>query len=119
MKNTWKWILGAVLVLAALVGLPALFNSLFGYGVGGMMGGYGWHYPMMSGWGFSPLGGIFMGLGMLLIWIIPLGLLFLVVYGAIRLANPTRPPAVVQTCANCGKAAQSDWKTCPYCGKAL
>ncbi len=116
MKNTWKWILGVVIVLALLFALPFIFRSSFGYG--GMMDGYGgWGHPMMGGWGF---GGVFMGFGMLLMWAIPLGLLFVVIYGAIRLANNAgNTPIAAQTCSNCGKAAQADWKNCPYCGEGL
>ncbi len=117
MKNNWKWIVGAVVALVVLFALPFLFHAS---GYNGMMGGYGgWHHPMMGGSGYLPFGGFLMGLGMLLLWTIPLGLLFLVIYGAVRLATKPNMPAPVQTCAHCGKAVQADWKTCPYCGTGL
>lgn len=117
MKNTWKWIVGVVLVLVLLFALPFLFGSLFGYGPGGMMGRYGgWGH---MGNGYTPFGGLFMGFGMLLMWAIPLGLLFLVIYGAVRLANQSKTPVTAQSCNNCSKAVQADWNTCPYCGTAL
>lgn len=117
MKNNWKWIVGVALVLVLLFALPFLFRTFFGYGYGGMMGGYsGWGHPMMGGWG---LGGLFMGFGMLLMWAIPLGLLFLIIYGAVRLANKPNPLVAAQSCGNCGKAVQADWKNCPYCGTEL
>ncbi len=88
---------------------------------GGMMGrGYGFQHPMMYGFGFFPFG-IFM-------WIIPLAVLGLAIYGFIALLKrrpaSTAPaevtPAVpTPSCSNCGKPAQGDWKTCPYCGHSL
>lgn len=85
-----------------------------------MMDDYGFRgrHPMM-GYGFSPFGGIFMGFGMLLIWTVPLGLLFLIIYGAVRLANKPNARVAAQSCSNCGKAVQVDWKNCPYCGTTL
>ena len=128
MKLNWKWIVGVVLALALLFALPSLFQAFFGYGYGGMTlapgasagaGGYrSWNHPMM-GYGYTPFGGLFMGLGMLLVWAIPLGLLFLVIFGAVRLATKSGKPDTTQSCGNCGKAVQPDWNTCPYCGTAL
>jgi hypothetical protein len=118
MKNTWKWIVGTVVILALLFALPYLLRAFTGYE--GMMGRYtGWHHPMMGGYNYSPLGGLWMGIGMLLAWIIPLGILFLVIYGAVRLANRPDTPLPSHPCANCGKGVQADWKNCPYCGAAL
>jgi len=71
MKNNWKWIVSVALVLALLFALPFLFRTFLGYGY------LGWSHPMM-GYGFAPFGGLFMGFGMLLMWAIPLGLLFLI-----------------------------------------
>jgi len=130
MKNTWKWIIGIAVVLVVLFALSTLLGSFFGYGYGGMTlapgasagvgGGYGdWRHPMMSGYSYSPFGGLFMGFGMLLAWGIPLALLGLVVYGAVRLANKPGSPVTTQSCTNCGKPAQTDWKNCPYCGTEL
>lgn len=117
MKNNWKWILGASLVVLAVLALPFLFRN---FGFYGMMNGFsGWRHPMMGGYGFLPFGGFLMGLGMLLMWIIPLGLLFLVVYGAVRLASGPGTSVPAQACPNCGKAAQADWKNCPHCGIEL
>ncbi|NTV37867.1 MAG: zinc ribbon domain-containing protein [Anaerolineales bacterium] len=118
MKNSWKWIFGAVITLALLITLPLIFRTYFGYG--GMMGGYdGWRHPMMGGYGSFPFGGWLMGLGMLLAWTIPLGILFLVIYGAVRLANRPDMPVPAKTCPNCSKAVQADWKNCPYCRTGL
>ncbi|MFZ5922627.1 MAG: zinc ribbon domain-containing protein [Chloroflexota bacterium] len=119
MKNTWKWILGAAVLLVVFFALPFVYNSLFGYGYYGMMGGGYRGYPMMGGNFYSPFGGFGMGLGMILMWGIPLGLLLLAIYGVVRLAaGPTRPaPTPERTCPKCSKPAQYDWNTCPYCGE--
>jgi hypothetical protein len=83
-------------------------------GYGGMMGGYNAMHPF--GWG-----------GMLLGWLIPVSVIVLLIVGAVALVNsvnksgkPTLPPAAPsRTCPNCGKPAQFDWNTCPYCGQKL
>ena len=121
MNNTWKWIVGIVVVLVVLLTLPTLLGNFFGYGYGGMMSGSNsnWGHPMMGGYHYSPFGGFFMGFGMLLAWGLPLALFGLVVYGAVRLANKTDVPVSTQACLNCGKSIQADWKNCPYCGTDL
>ena len=98
--------------LVLLFALPFLFRTFLGYGY------RGWSHPMM-GYGFAPFGGLFMGFGMLLMWAIPLGLLFLITYGAVKLANKPNTTVVTQSCSNCGKAVQADWKNCPHCGTVL
>lgn len=114
MKNNWKWIVGVVIGLLILFALPFLFR-MFGYT--GMMGG--WRHPMMGGGNFLPFGGLFAILGMLLVWAIPLGFLFLVIYGAVSLAMKQNSPVPARACPNCGKAVQADWKHCPHCGTGL
>jgi apolipoprotein N-acyltransferase len=115
MKNTWKWIIGIVLVLVVLFALPFVWR-LAGYGTYEAFGGRGGFggMPMHNfGFGMMPFGMLFMG-------VIPLGVVALVVLGIVWLArnwNAARPPA--RTCASCGKPAQADWTTCPYCGKKL
>jgi hypothetical protein len=67
----------------------------------------------------------FWRLMMLLAFLLPLGLIILVVWGVIALVRRpvttvTPPaPAVTRNCPSCGKSAQADWKTCPYCGQNL
>ena len=63
--------------------------------------------------------------GMALMWLVPAGFLILLVIGGVvlingltRSGNPTAP-AAEKKCANCGKTAQPDWVTYPYCGKSL
>jgi len=119
MKTAWKWVIGVVVVLVLLLALPVLLGGYFGYG-GMMGGGYGnWGHPMMGGAHYSPFGGLFMGFGMLLAWGLPLALLGLVIYGAVRLANKPGSPIKMWACTNCGKSVQADWKNCPYCGTEL
>lgn len=89
MKNIALWIVIGAVALFVLGLFGAMFmpfgwnNPAYGYGCMdgwngyGMMGGYRGYMPMMSGWGMSPFG-IF---GMLFIWLIPLGVLALIVGG--------------------------------------
>ncbi len=116
MKRNTIWIIIIVLVAIVLFLLPSLFmygrsGWTDGYGMmggSGMMGGYG----MMGGW-------MFLG------WLIPVGILILVIAGGVWLGNTlsnrnSAPPAApARTCSNCGKPVAADWKTCPYCGTPL
>jgi hypothetical protein len=74
---------------------------------------------------FSPFLGIFGGL-------LGLGVIVLVIVGIVALVNalvrgnrvtqstpPAQMAAPTNTCSNCGKPSQEDWKTCPYCGNPL
>jgi hypothetical protein len=116
MKSRTGWIVAIILGALIVFLLPFLF--MFGYG-GGMMGpGY------MGGYGYmGPLGFI----GMALMWMIPGAIVFLVILGGVALYNNwnnTNRPMVgtsspAKNCPSCGKAAQADWKTCPFCGNSL
>lgn len=57
---------------------------------------------------------------MFLMWIVPLLLIGLIVYGISgnNLVNAFRP-ASSRTCPHCGQAVQNDWKNCPHCGQTL
>ncbi len=116
MKSKTGWIIAIILGVLILFFLPLLF--MFGYG-GGMMG-----FGHMGGFGYiGPFGYI----GMILMWLIPGGIIFLLILGAVSLFNnwnrPNQPApgvgAPARICPSCGKAAQADWKTCPYCGNPL
>jgi uncharacterized membrane protein len=103
-----------------LVGIVALL-ILFWIGI--MIGGWGYRgYGMMGDWGYSPFGWFGMGLGMLFMWLIPIGVITLIVFGVVSLVrnsgNPTSPTPQTP-CPNCGKGTQADWQNCPYCGTAL
>lgn len=112
--------------LIAIVALLALFwaGTMFGGGYGGygIMSGWGNRGYGMMNWGHSPLGWFGMGIGMLFMWIIPIGILALIVFGVASLVrnngNPT-PPASQTSCPQCGKGTQAEWQNCPYCGTTL
>lgn len=125
MKGFWKWffIVLGVLVLGAIAFSVAMFflrggvamHSGFTRGTFPRMGGF---TGRMGGFGmFGMLGMLFRGL-------IPLGVLVLAGFGVaylVKQGKHTTPPAAVQvpTCASCGKPLNSEWTTCPYCGKAV
>ncbi len=113
MKKVNWWIVGIVAVLAAVF----LFGGGMMYGSWGNRG-----YGMMGNWGLSPFGWFGMGLGMIFMWLIPIGILALIVFGVASLVRNTgNPPQATSLtpCVSCGKGAQADWQTCPYCGTAL
>lgn len=118
MKKTNWLVIGIVSVVAIII----LFwvGTLIGgrYDGCGMMGG---NRGMMGGWGFFPFGIFGMGLGMLFVWLIPVGLVALAVYGVVSLARNTGSniSPSLPSCPNCGKTTQVDWQNCPYCGNAL
>jgi len=131
--KTWQWVTIIIVAVAALL-VGAVLGPLFvggggpGYwnrggmtlaphasaGVGGYSGG-----GMMGG--FVPFGWI----GMLLMWVFPLGVLVLVVLGIVWLVNAVSRPrgqapvAPAKTCPNCARPVQADWRNCPHCGTAL
>ena len=122
MRSKILWIVAILLIVVLALGLPLLYRFT----------GFGWYGGMMGRggtWGghmgyFFPLGYLWMGLMMLT----PVALLVLLVLGGVALVNsltrtsqPAPPMAVTsgRTCSNCGKPAQADWNTCPYCGNAL
>ncbi|MCL4562972.1 MAG: zinc ribbon domain-containing protein [Chloroflexi bacterium] len=135
MRRAILWIVTGVVILAILVAVPLLGRVFFG-GFGGRLverGSFGYRPPMMGFYGFP-----FFPFGMILGWLIPLGLIVLVVLAAIEIGRslgrsnsvaqatisqvpPAAAPAPTpaRTCAHCGKPAQADWTTCPYCGSQL
>jgi len=115
-----------VVLLVFLIG-ASLLGGFGGYGYGMMgsrYGGSGMMGPgMMGGWGFAPFG----WLGMIFMWIIPLGFLILLAAGVVWLvrvvsgsayAGPQVPPAT-GACPACGRPTQAAWQHCPYCGESL
>lgn len=117
-KINWTAIVVFALVALVVFQLVTYLLSGWGYRGWGMMGPGG-----MMGWGYSPFGWIGMGLGMLFLWLIPIGVLALIIYGVVALARGTgnNIPATSSTtpCPHCGKGMQANWKNCPYCGIAL
>lgn len=139
MKNTWKWLLIIVVVGVFLAGAGFLAGKAFGYGYVldknphfGDWSGRGdfdeWRHPMLESRGFMPFYGGFFLLGGLLRLVVPLALVGLLAYGIYMLGKRSGAPAPVtgtaasasqRACAQCGKPAQDDWTSCPYCGTAL
>ncbi|MGC9397540.1 MAG: zinc ribbon domain-containing protein [Anaerolineae bacterium] len=138
MKNT-NWmpilILGliALLVLAGGLGLLTLaFGRYQGMGPGmmgqrpGSWGGWcGGIARFGSGRGMGWLGWLFTPLFMLVGWLIPLGLLALLITGGVWLARglrqseTTASASPAATCPQCGQPVASNWHNCPYCGTEL
>ncbi|MEW6717044.1 MAG: zinc ribbon domain-containing protein [Chloroflexota bacterium] len=105
-------VFGIIALLVFLIG-----TSLLGgwrYGGWGMMGS-----GMMGGWGIAPFGWI----GMLFMWLVPIGFLVLTVVGiawlvrTIGAGGSTAAPS--RNCPSCGRGVRTDWKNCPYCGTSL
>ena len=114
--NRINWTAVAVFAIVALLVFLASISLLGGRGYGGwgMMGP-----GMMSGWGFAPFGWI----GMLFMWLVPIGFLVLVVLGIAwlvrALGSRDNPPVPGQTCPSCGRDVQAGWRNCPHCGATL
>ena len=82
-----------------VVGVSSIVGLLLLFGGGMMMGGWGYRGwgmmgpgGMMNNWGYSPLGWI----GMIFMWLIPVGLVVLAVFGIVwlvRNAGNSKPPS--------------------------
>lgn len=111
------WAVATVGLLAVLILFGAGMFGGWGYRSWGMMGP-----GMMGNWGFSPLGWFGMAFGMLLMWLIPIGIIVLIVFGVaslMRNTGNTSQTSSLPPCPNCEKGIQADWQNCPYCGTAL
>jgi len=106
-----------------VVGIIGFILLLFLFGAG-MMSGRGYHGwgmmgpGMMGSWGYSPFGWI----GMIFMWLIPVGILVLAGFGVawfVKKSGNSSPTTSLNPCPNCGKGTQADWQNCPYCGTAL
>jgi len=110
-------IFSVVLLLVILAGVALL--GVWGYGSYGRIGPGMMGPGMMGGWGYGPLGWF----GMMFMWLIPVSLIVLVALGVVWLVravdNSGVPPSPARACPNCGRTAQVDWRTCPYCGQVL
>jgi len=115
-KINWAYVIlfGIVALLMVLIGVGLLGRAYGGWGYG-MMG------PGMMRWGFAPFG----WLGVIFMWLIPLGLLALVVAGIVWFVRAmggqgeAHPRRSMATCPACGRPVQSEWHHCPSCGETL
>jgi hypothetical protein len=138
MSKILKWILYILLGLVALAVVAGIVFMIFGgYRTGIMWPGYRMMEPgfrMMDPMRFYYHPGFLIFGGLLC-----LGVILLVIIGIVAFVNvlvnrnqpdqtpppaqittpPAEPTAPSHTCENCGKPAQEDWKTCPYCGNPL
>ena len=118
--KTWQWVTIIIVAVAALLAGAALGPLV-------MWGGSSGYRGMMGGYGGGMMGGLapFGWIGMLIMWIFPLGVLVLVVLGIVWLVNAVSRPrgqapvAPAKTCPNCARPVQADWRNCPYCSTAL
>lgn len=120
MKKVNWYIVGGVGIVALLILLGGTMMSGWGNGGWGFHG-YGMmgRGGMMGTWGYSPLGWFGMAGGMLLMWLLPISVLSLIVYGIVSLARNAVGPTSTIPCPTCGKGLQIDWQNCPHCGTTL
>lgn len=136
MKATrWLAVGGLALLLLAL-GAGLLGPLLWGRTSAWAYNGCGWNYGGMTpapafGAGVGRWGGMmgpnpFGWIGMVLMWLLPLGLIVLIVAGGVWLVqalthntNQLATAGVSLNCPSCGQPAQTDWRNCPHCGAQL
>ncbi|HID62332.1 MAG TPA: zinc ribbon domain-containing protein [Anaerolineae bacterium] len=114
----WGQVIALGLIALLIVALLAGFLSLDHWG----MMGFAHRWGMGRTW-LGPWGWLFMALS----WLIPLGLLGLLILclaGLAREVLPGResaaaPPLPGDPCPKCGHPTQTDWRNCPYCGQTL
>jgi hypothetical protein len=131
MSKVLRWILYIFLGLVVLAVVAGLVFMIFGgHNYSLLRPGFRMMEPMRGY--YHPVRSIFGGLFCLgVIGLVIVGIVALV-YALTNRNRPaqTTPPAQVtppptematptRVCANCGKPAQEDWKTCPYCGNPL
>ena len=108
-------ILMGTAVVSAIILVAVLATATLAQGTGPVNMGPG----MMGGWGFGPFGWI----GMIFMWLIPVGLVVIAGLGIAWLVRSIGgaggPISPTRTCPNCGRTAQADWRTCPFCGHGL
>jgi len=120
MSRTGRWLIVLAVLLALPVIAPPLFMTGWMWGRGGGVD----FYPMMRLAhmpGYFPMGG-WLGIGLRAL--IPVGVIVLAAWGISRLfARNVRETgsgiSPARACASCGRVAQAEWSTCPYCGKLL
>lgn len=111
--NKTNWIAVAAIAVLGVI----IFQAGVTLGNGRETTGWGMMGPgMMGGWGFSPLGGI----GMLFMWIVPVGLFVLAITGGVWLVRTlSGNNGAAGNCPSCSRSVQPDWRHCPHCGADL
>lgn len=68
---------------------------------------------MLGNWGYS----LFGSMGMIFMWLIPVGLIVLILLGFVRFiqGRSRHLSSTDQVCLHCGKSVQADWRFCPSC----
>jgi hypothetical protein len=109
--RTTLWVLGAFVVAMLLFGLGMQIFWM----IGGTSAGYG---PMMRGAvGMHRFGGAF---GFPFLGpVLGLGLVALVVAGAMALFRGARTETAAANCTNCGSSLVAGWAFCPRCGQKV
>lgn len=122
-KVNWTVIVvvGVIVLAALLIGAGLLSYLRWGPASGWSNDSWGMMGPGMMGRGFGSFG----WLGLIFMWLLPIALLVLTVLGMAWLirslgrANTPTSITAVQTCPNCRRPTQADWRLCPHCGQAL
>jgi hypothetical protein len=72
---------------------------------------------ILGSWGYS----LFGSMGMILMWLIPIGLIVLTFLGFVRFiqGRSRRMISPDRVCQHCGRSVQADWRFCPSCGISL
>ncbi len=107
-----------------VLGLVALGVFALGMGVLLLLGGtWGMMGTRMMGPGHMGGDLLWGALWLTAACLLPLTLLTLLVVGGVWLLgnlSPTQGPQVsVERCESCGRATESGWQVCPYCGEDL
>jgi len=125
MNKVLKWILYILLGLVVLAVVAGIVYAVFsGYRYGVMMRP-GFRIMEHMRYSINPFrmifGGLF-GLGVFVLFIVGIVALVNALVHTNRPAQMTPPETMTppsRACSNCGKPAQDDWKTCPFCGNPL
>ncbi len=102
----------ALVVFALGMGILLIVSGSWGVMGSGMMG------PGHMGGGI-----LWAALWLTVACLLPLTLLTLLVVGGVwlvrNLSSTQAAASSLERCANCGRAAESGWQVCPYCGEDL
>lgn len=128
-----RLLVGALIVIAGIWFILTLFTGT-GLGMGTTIGqNYGGHMYMGSGLGYGTTGSIYLLLMFLIKVLFVLFIIGLVIgiavaasrylftvkdINTIKGAFTGRNTVIIkETCVDCGKEQETEWKSCPFCGK--